>query len=75
MPTPLPVLSSHSRTLLPLKGSPGLCERVCKLLESFEKIVKEEYSGNTEYDLWTFLSGTDDSVTGDIEVPSSSQAS
>ena len=45
------------------------------MLELFEKIIKEEYSGGAECELRTVLSGAEDSVTDDIEVPSSSQAS
>ena len=81
MPTPLSVSSSHSQTSIPprrvasTKRSRFLCERVRRLLELFEKIVKEEFSGDAECELRTVLSGAEDSVTDDIEVPSSSQAS
>ena len=81
MQTLLSVLSSHSRTAtLPrrvtsTKRSRFLYERVRKLLELFEKIIKEEYSGGAECELRTVLSGAEDSVTDDIEVPSSSRAS
>ena len=52
MPTPLSVSSSHSQTLIPprrvasTKSSRFLCERVRRLLELFEKIFKEQYSGD-----------------------------
>ena len=69
MPTTLSVLSSHSWILLPLewlpvpraaastKRSGFLCQWVCKLLELFEKIVKEKFSGDAECELRTVLSG------------------
>ena len=80
MPTPLSFLSSHSRFLLPSKGfqyqeKPFSVIRFHKLLELIKKFVKEEYSGGAECELRTALSGAEDSVTDDIEVPSSSQAS
>ena len=52
IPIPLSVLSSHSQTPAPprrvasTKRSRFLCERLSKLLELFEKIFKEQYSGD-----------------------------
>ena len=73
MPTPLTVLSSHLRFLLPLEESPVPREAVfCvngfrKLLELLQKIVKEEYSGDADCELrMVVLSGAKDSVTDDI---------
>ena len=61
------------RPLLHLEGSPAPREVVfCvngfrKLLELLQKIVKEEYSGDADCELWmVVLSGAKDSVTDDI---------